>query len=93
MSITFRLIYFSCAAGARNKRLENSRVAARKNGSKTIPGFASGTTGTCGLLSITLLVWAMLELLNVKAPATIKIAAPVAKALRKPSCKLEMCIM
>ena len=70
-------------------------MAARKNGSKTTPGFASGITD--GLLSITLfvdgVVWAMLELLNVEAPATTKIAAPIAKALRRASRKLELLIM
>ena len=87
-----RLIYFSCAAGARNKRLEDSRMAARKNGSKTTPGFASGITG--GLLFITLfVVWAILELSNVEAPATTKMAAPIAKALRRASRKLELCMI
>ena len=45
-----------------------------------MPGFVSGITG--GLLLIELGVggfWAMLELVNVEAPATSKIAAPVAK--------------
>jgi hypothetical protein len=67
-------------------------MAARKNGSKMIAGFVSGITG--GLLFIMLLeaeftVWAKLELLNVEAPATIRIIAPVAKALRRRFRKLE----
>jgi hypothetical protein len=59
-------------------------MAARKNGSKTMPGFVSGTAG--GLLFTELGVggfWAMLELLNGEAPATSKITAPVAKSLRR----------
>jgi hypothetical protein len=80
-----RLIYSFCKAGRSNKLLEDSRMAARKNGSKTIPGLVSGITG--GLLLITLAAvegvdLAKLELLNVETPATSKTAAPIAEALR-----------
>jgi hypothetical protein len=64
-------------------------MAARKNGSNTMPGFVSGIAG--GLLFIVLGtelagggLAALLVLLNVEAPATSKIAAPVAKSLRRP---------
>jgi hypothetical protein len=63
-------------------------MAARKKGSKTMPGFVSGIAG--GLLFIELdaelgvgVFPAMLVPLKVEAPATSKIAAPVAKSLRR----------
>ena len=68
-------------------------MTARKNGTKTIPGFVSGTTG--GLLFITLpvvCVWAMLRSLSVKAPAITKVAPAIAKALRKAFVSLKLLI-
>ena len=63
-------------------------MAARKKGSKTMPGFVSGIAG--GLLLIEIgaelgvgVFPAMLELVKVEAPATSKIVAPVAKSLRR----------
>jgi hypothetical protein len=71
-------------------------MAARKNGSKTIPGFVSGITG--GLLLIAIgavegVGLAKLELLKVETPATSKTAAPIAKTLRNLFRKVEWLII
>jgi hypothetical protein len=91
-----RLIYSFCATGRSSKLLEESRMAARKNGSKTIPGFVSGITG--GLLLIAIgavegVGLAKLELLKVETPATSKTAAPIAKTLRNLFRKVEWLII
>src|ERR1700751_4204117 len=87
---------FPSATCERNRLLEEIKIAATKNGGKTIPAFVSGTAE--GRLFMTFppfdpVVWARLVAFSDNVPRASKEAAPRARTLRKPPDRLFLFII